>query len=71
MDKIKNDCRRGALRWTKSKMIAGEVLADGLKREKVAGEVLADGQTQEKAAGEVLSDGLNRKRLPARCSPMD
>ena len=25
--------------------VAGEVLADGLKREKVAGEVLADGQT--------------------------
>ena len=53
------------------KKVAGEVLADGLKREKVAGEVLADGLKQEKVAGEVLADGQNRKRLPARCSPMD
>ena len=51
--------------------VAGEVLADGLKQEKVVGEVLADGQTQEMVAGEMLADGLNRKWLPARCSPMD
>ena len=47
-------------------MIAGEVLADGLNREKVAGEVLADGQKQEKVAGEVLADdypcGLSQER---------
>ena len=38
--------------------VAGEVLADGLKREKVAGEVLADGLKREKVASEVLADGL-------------
>ena len=37
-------------------MIAGEVLADGQKREMIAGEVLADGQIQEMIAGEVLAD---------------
>ena len=52
-------------------MIAGEVLADGLKRKKVAGEQFADGQTQEMYAGEVLADRLNRKRLLANSSPMD
>ena len=29
---MRNDCRRGARRWTKREMIAGEVLADGQKR---------------------------------------
>ena len=52
MDKIEKDCRRGARRRTKSKKVAGEVLADGLKREKVVGEVLADGLNQEMIAGE-------------------
>ena len=45
----------------KQEMIAGEVLADGLNREKVAGEVLSDGQKQEMIAGEVLADGQNQK----------
>ena len=52
MDKTRNDCRRGARRWTKHEMIAGEVLADGQTHEMVAGEVLADGQTHEMYAGE-------------------
>ena len=38
-------CWRTVRRWTKSKMIAGEVLADGQIQEMYAGEVLADGQT--------------------------
>ena len=50
-------CRRTVRRWTKSKMIAGEVLADGQIQEMYAGEVLADGQIQEMIAGEVLADG--------------
>ena len=41
--------------------VAGEVLADGLKREMIAGEVLADGQKQEMIAGEQFADGQNRK----------
>ena len=51
--------------------VAGEVLADGLKREKVAGEVLADGLKREMYAGEVLADGQHTKCMPARCSPTD
>ena len=58
---VSQGCRRGARRWTKSKKVAGEVLADGQNREKVAGEVLADGLKRKKVAGEVLADGLNRK----------
>ena len=42
---VSQGCRRGARRRTKSKMIAGEVLADGQIQEMIAGEVLADGQT--------------------------
>ena len=42
---MRKGCWRGARRWTKSKKVAGEVLADGLKREKVAGEVLSAAQT--------------------------
>ena len=38
--------------------VAGEVLADGLKREKVAGEQFADGLNREKVAGEQFADGL-------------
>ena len=41
--------------------VAGEVLADGLKREMIAGEVLADGQKQEMIAGEQFADGQTRK----------
>ena len=44
-------------------MVAGEVLADGLNREKVAGEVLADGLNRKKVAGEVLADGLKREKV--------
>ena len=51
--------------------VAGEVLADGLKREKVAGRGSADGLKQEMIAGEVLADGQNKKCMPARCSPTD
>ena len=43
--------------------VAGEVLADGLKREKVAGEVLADGLNQEMVAGKQFADGLNREKV--------
>ena len=38
MDKIENDCRKRLRRRTKTKKVAGEQFADGLKREKVAGE---------------------------------
>ena len=43
--------------------VAGEVLADGLKREKVAGRGSADGLKQEKVGGEVLADGLKREKI--------
>ena len=49
-------------------MYAGEVLADGLKREKVAGEVLADGQKQEKVAGRGSADGLKQEKVAGRGS---
>ena len=54
---VSQGCRRTVRRWTKSKMIAGEVLADEQIQEMYAGEVLADGQTQDMYAGEVLADG--------------
>ena len=37
--------------------VAGEVLADGLKRKKVAGEQFADGLKRKKVAGEQFADG--------------
>ena len=43
--------------------VAGEVLADGLKRKKVAGEQFADGLKREKVAGEQFDDGLKRKKV--------
>jgi len=50
-------------------MIAGEVLADGLKQEMIAGEVLADGQKQEMIAGEVLAADIPRRLSQENCSP--
>ena len=38
---------------------------------KVAGEVLADGLKRKKVAGEQFADGLNRKSMPANSSPTD
>jgi len=35
MDKIKNDCWRGARPWTKREKVAGEQFADGLNRKRL------------------------------------
>ena len=56
-DKIENDCRKRLRRWTKSKKVAGEQFADGLKREKVAGKQFADGLNRKKVAGKQFADG--------------
>ena len=57
---VSQGCRRGARRRTKTKKVAGEVLADGLKRKKVAGRGSADGQKQEMIAGEEFADKQTR-----------
>ena len=49
-------------------MIAGEVLADGLKQEMYAGRASTDGQKQEKVAGRASADGQNQEKVAGRGS---